>query len=484
MFVIAIAVAVTAGLIVNTVERRYLTAATEVEKEKVFDLLISSLLDDLIAKDVPQIETTMSLLIQRDPGMLSAKIVDDAERTLYAWRRQPAAQGMVSASHEAVAPSQPVTPDHILSFARQVTFEEVAFGRVSIEWDVTAAYREITAHAYVIALLVGGVCLVMSLLVCLLSASLAIRPIHRIAGQVTRFRRGRYQDCRPLPVFASVELADLHESVTLLGEFLVQRDAREVELKDAKDMAEAANRAKSSFLANMSHELRTPLNAINGFSEIMQMETFGALGDPRYRDYAEQINVSGNHLLAVISDILDLSKVEAGKEDLDLEKVDLVKVVSDSVGLIEERAKQADLQFSTEIAADMPEIAADPRRLRQILLNLVSNAVKFTPTGGRVSVTAQWEPKRGAIITVADTGIGMGEEQIRTALEPFGQVENSYSRRYDGTGLGLPLARALIELHGGTLRIRSELNRGTEIEVTLPASLAEDAAESSESAAA
>ncbi len=472
MFVIAITVAVAAGLIVNTVERRYLMAATELEKEKFFDLLISSSLEDLISEDVPHIETTMTLLTRGDKGLFSAEITNEAGQTLYSWQRQAAAQSVVSGSHEALAPSEPPAPLHTLSFSRQVRFEDMPFGRVSIVWDVTVAYQEITAHAYMIALLVGGVCLVMSLLVCLLSASLAIRPINRIAKQVTHFRGGHYHDRWPLPVFASQELADLHGSVQLLGEFLVQRNAREAELKEAKEMAEAANRAKSSFLANMSHELRTPLNAINGFSEIMHMEVFGPLGDARYKEYAEQINVSGGHLLGVISDILDLSKVEAGKEELDLEALDLVEVVRSAVSLVEERAKQADLRFSIEIAADMPKITADPRRLRQVLLNLLSNAVKFTPAGGRVEVTACWDAREGITVTVADTGLGMDEKQIQTALEAFGQVDSSYARRFEGTGLGLPLARALTELHGGSLDIRSEPGKGTDVIITLPPDLA------------
>ncbi len=472
MFVIAIAVALAAGLIVNTVERRYLTAATEQEKQKVFDILISSLLEDLISEDVPHIETTMSLLTKRDRWLFSAEITNEAGQALYAWQREAPPQGEVLATHEALAPYEPPTPQHTLSFTRQVMFEDMPFGRVAIVWDVTDAYEEITAHAYMIALLVGGVCLVMSLLVCLLSASLAIRPINRIAKQVTDFRGGHYHDRWPLPVFASQELADLHGSVELLGEFLVQRNAREAELKEAKEMAEAANRAKSSFLANMSHELRTPLNAINGFSEIMQMEVFGPLGDARYKEYAGQINASGGHLLAVISDILDLSKVEAGKEELDLEPLDLVEVVSGSVALIEERAKQADLRFGTEVAADMPPINADPRRLRQVLLNLLSNAVKFTPAGGRVDVNASWDRCKGVTIIVADTGLGMDQEQVKTALEAFGQVDSSYAKKFEGTGLGLPLARALTELHGGSLDIRSEPDRGTEVIVTLPAELA------------
>lgn len=230
--------------------------------------------------------------------------------------------------------------------------------------------------------------------------------------------------------------------------------------------AEEANRSKSEFLANMSHELRTPLNAIIGFSEMMQKQIFGALGHERYVEYAGDIHNSGGLLLSLINDILDMSKIEAGKLNLQTEPLDPGAIIEQCVRLIGARAQEKSLQVRTE-CSDLPEVEADPRALKQILLNLLSNAVKFTPEGGRVIIRG-FEAADGIVLQVADTGIGIAEDDLPRLGRPFEQIESQHSKSYQGSGLGLALSKSLVELHGGELRIDSVLGKGTTVSFTLP----------------
>jgi PAS domain S-box-containing protein len=240
-------------------------------------------------------------------------------------------------------------------------------------------------------------------------------------------------------------------------------------LRDAKAAAEAANLAKSQFLANMSHELRTPLNAILGFSEMLMKEIAGAL-QPRQREYAEIIHGSGNHLLEIINDVLDLAKIDAGKIDLDEEVIEPMRVVRSCLEIVKENARAAGLAMSVESDGPVPALLCDARRLKQILLNLISNGIKFTEPGGSVTVGVRRAGDGGLVFVVCDTGQGMTLQEIEVALEPFGQLETGLNRQHHGTGLGLPLARSLAELHGGTLEVDSEKGHGTRVSVTFPAS--------------
>lgn len=244
--------------------------------------------------------------------------------------------------------------------------------------------------------------------------------------------------------------------------------AREAALMTAKDMAEVANRSKGEFLANMSHELRTPLNAIIGFSEIMDRGSFGALGNERYQGYVRDIIRSSRHLLGIINDILEAAKMEAGKVDLDEEEIDTVATAREIIQILSEQAAQANLTVTLKANDGLPKLYADPRRLRQILLNLISNAIKFTPPGGCVTLEFGCNPSGGLTLVVGDTGIGIAADDLPKVLTPFGQVEGSLNRRHDGTGLGLPLSKALVELHGGELRIDSVPGQGTRITVAFP----------------
>ena len=237
-------------------------------------------------------------------------------------------------------------------------------------------------------------------------------------------------------------------------------------LRSAKEAADMANRAKSQFLAAMSHELRTPLNAIIGFSEMLA-QSDGAKAKPgQVREYGEAIHHSGRHLLGIINDILDISRVEAGKLVLNEEAVVLRNVVEDAVQLVAARAAEGGVGLRIDLPEDCPKLWVDEQRLRQIVLNLVSNAVKFTTPGGVVQVTAACEP--AFRIQIRDTGIGMREEDIPKALALFGQVDSRLQRSYEGTGLGLPLSKALVELHGGRLELQSRPGEGTTVSVELP----------------
>ena len=250
---------------------------------------------------------------------------------------------------------------------------------------------------------------------------------------------------------------------------ITQRKASERDLREAKERAEAASQAKSAFLASVSHELRTPLNAIIGFSQIMATGVFGSLGNPKYQDYAKDIQSSGQHLLSVINDILDISRAEADRLELRESEIDMAGAIAASLKSVRTSADVGAVILDVQCPDDLPVLRADDVRIRQILINLLSNAVKFTERGGSVTTVARLETTGAMVLEVADTGIGMSEDQVAVALAPFGQVDSSLARKYGGTGLGLPLSRRLAELHGGTLDISSSSRVGTTVRVRFPA---------------
>ncbi|WP_421913047.1 sensor histidine kinase [Mesorhizobium sp.] len=279
-----------------------------------------------------------------------------------------------------------------------------------------------------------------------------------------------------LPFFAYVA-RQLHRSSLMLLSFRSEKDALVAELETAKSMsdearrrAEDANLAKSRFLASMSHELRTPLNAILGFSEVMSNEVLGPMNNPTYRDYAHDVHESGQHLLDLINEILDLSRIEAGRYQLNEEPVMLLTIVEDCCHMMELKARNKDIRIVQDFESILPRLFADERAVRQITLNLLSNAIKFTATGGEIRVRVGWTAGGGQYISVKDNGPGIPADEIPIVLSAFGQGSIAIKSAEQGTGLGLPIVQGLLAMHGGEFELHSKLREGTEAIAIFPLS--------------
>lgn len=268
--------------------------------------------------------------------------------------------------------------------------------------------------------------------------------------------------------FASQKTSSLmNEYASLLGDAVLRHRARVAE-HSARIEAELASKVKSEFIANMSHELRTPLNAIIGFSKLLSEHGERRLTDAEVADYANLIHDAAGHLLSVINSILDISKIQSGKYVIENREVDLAEVLRASVSSFRLMAQSAEVTIEEQIEPDLPTTRGDAVKLRQVFTNLISNALKFTRRGGAVTIRAKATPEAGAVVEVSDTGVGMSEDDVATALMPFGQVDGSHARWREGTGLGLPIAIALVQLHEGQLQIGSKKGIGTCVTVTLP----------------
>jgi len=268
---------------------------------------------------------------------------------------------------------------------------------------------------------------------------------------------------------ASSEAERLRAYILQLEQTKSELEITSQRLVKALSAADAANKSKSQFLAAMSHELRTPLNAVIGFAEVLSLEMFGPLGDARYRGYARDIGSSGKHLLSLINDLLDLSRVDAGQLELQEEVIDPQRLLDDALRMVEQQAGKARIQLKKEYADALPRILIDERRIKQVVINIVGNAVKFTPPNGTITVVATVDGT-GFKIIIRDTGIGIAKKDIPRALERFRQVDSAIARKHAGAGLGLPVAKELVELHGGFLRLESTLQVGTTVTVHLPLS--------------
>ncbi len=253
------------------------------------------------------------------------------------------------------------------------------------------------------------------------------------------------------------------------GSDITRQREMENQLTALKEEAERANMSKSEFLANMSHELRTPLNAVVGYSDALKREMFGSLGSERNTDALAMIHQAGTHLAELINDILDISRIETGSIEIQEDEVSLANIVAEVIVMVQRNAKDRQISIETDLPADLPLLLADRLRLKQVLLNLLNNAVKFTPNGGRICVSSAIDINGDLSLEVTDTGIGVRDEDIPLILEPFGQVANAMSREHGGAGLGLPICRSLIELHGGELAFESDFGKGSRVRATFPA---------------
>jgi PAS domain S-box-containing protein len=282
---------------------------------------------------------------------------------------------------------------------------------------------------------------------------------------------GRPRQGGPLHLFMTVgRIGDSTDTLCVAFRDITRWKRAEAELTQAKRQAERASSAKSDFLARVSHEIRTPLNAIIGFSEVMMEERFGPVGSERYREYVKDIHASGGHLLSLINDLLDLSKIEAGKLELTFANVSLNDLTQQCVAIMQPQANRERVIIRTSLPPTLPQVVADARSVRQIVLNLLSNSIKFTDAGGQVIVSTALNDNGEVALRVRDTGIGMSEQDLVTALEPFRQIATSVREISAGTGLGLPLTKALAEANRASFCVKSAPNAGTLVEITFPPS--------------
>jgi PAS domain S-box-containing protein len=297
-----------------------------------------------------------------------------------------------------------------------------------------------------------------------------IRGGIRTSGEMKLCRKNR-SEANVLFTTATLELSQRRRfQVTTIMDITLRKQM-EMSLRVAKEQADSANRAKSAFLANMSHELRTPLNAILGFSEMMIKETFGPIGHNKYGEYLNDIHMSARHLLEIINEVLDMSKIEAGKVDLDEQDIDLPGLIESVTRIMANRAFSNQLEIKEVVEAGLPVLRADPRLVRQILINLITNAIKYTQKAGTIEVIAQLGADGEMLIIVKDNGVGIPKNRIKEAMQPFGQISDpTRANEQQGTGLGLPLTKAMAKLHGGNLWLDSDEGQGTTVTVTFPKS--------------
>lgn len=424
--------------------------------------------------------------LARIGGLLGAKIYDARGTLLAAFGDLPDAE---FGDHEITLPEVSHDGQAMERLWRFDTPRRVA---VIARVDTSTVSGEITWFVARVAGLVAVLSLVVTAVTMVIIRRWVLQPIIRLgAAMVSATADPEHPDRHLIAAVRDDELgtvfahynqmvrriasgiARIQEREALLGELtrtLEQRvEERTRELARAKEQAEYASRAKSEFLANMSHELRTPLNAILGFSELLCDPNFVRPGSDRFRSYAEDIHKSGDHLLAIINDVLDMAKIEAGQMEFDPQWMELRPAVDSVIRLLAPRAASAGIELAVELPDRLPELHADQLRIKQILINLLSNAVKFTHRGGRVGIAARIDPSGDLLLLVHDTGIGIEARDLKRIMEPFAQVESAFSRTREGTGLGLPLARSFTELHGGRLEIESTPGVGTRVSVRLPA---------------
>ncbi len=382
--------------------------------------------------------------LRNDRDVVGARLLDELGRQLHAF-------GVVDLPGALVI-NRPVP--------HPVAGSEVALGQLTIALSRQSLDESLRLQLTAAATAIGLGAILMIGIVFLALQQFVFRPLALLLQAIERTERRDWQ---------TVEWTSRDQLGQVIGAFnrmINTLRSNERELREAMHTAEAASRAKDEFLASVSHELRTPLNAILGFSEVLKNQMFGALGSDRYQTYAADIHASGAHLLNMINDILDLSKVAAGKFELVERPFDLSHTIETCVQLLREKADQGNLSLTTEIQPRLPRLFADELRLKQIIINLLSNAIKFTPPEGQVWIAARHTPDGHLDIVVGDTGVGMNPGDLPRAFSAFGQVENVMNRTHQGSGLGLPLVKALADLHQAQLSVDTAAGVGTVITVS------------------
>ena len=442
----AVGIAFASGELFRQLETGYLMERLYEQSESTFEVLSGSTIEAVITEDGPILQSIIEQVVRNDDNVAAVIIENEANVSLARWTNNNRAGS--------------VTP---LSYSKHLTLEGETFGSITIEWDIAPIQEEISQHVVIIQIYAAIVIFLLTGIILVLVHILAVRPINQINAGLIRYAEGDYGHQLKYSGFASSELRRLYVSSINLGKALEVKQESEQELRHAKEEAEIASRAKSEFLANMSHELRTPLNAIIGFSEVLQEEIFGPIDNSKYRGYVGDIHDSGQHLLSIISDILDLSKIESGKAMLNEEVVDLGELARSCVRLVKVRAEESGLRIGEVYPSEPAYILADMRMIKQVIINLLSNAIKFTPAGGRIDLLIKRSKRGGMRIQIVDTGIGIDPKDIGKALSPFGQVDSALERKYEGTGLGLPLTKSMVELHGGQFLLGSQEGVGTTV---------------------
>lgn len=345
-----------------------------------------------------------------------------------------------------------------------ILFDDEIIGAIHLRSSLSQIYATIETYLQVVLLIIVLAIAVAWVLATRLRQQVT-NPIHGLLETMQSVARNRNYSLRAKK-HGNDELGALVDG---FNQMLAETEAHKSEINAARREAESASRMKSEFLTHMSHELRTPLNAILGFSDFMLSEPMGPLGHDNYRDYMQDIQSGGKHLLEVINDILDLSKIESGTATLDEAVFDTEALIGECVRMLSERADNAGIELRVETMPGLPNLYGDEQLIKRSLLNLLSNAIKFTPANGKIIVQAAAQPGRDFFLAVTDTGIGIAPEDIGHVMTPFGQAENVFRRSHNGTGLGLPLVKSFVEMHGGKLDLKSSLGDGTHVTIRLPA---------------